>query len=417
MMHPDIQPQNNPTDFGAVLSAKIGAESIDQLPLLDQIHADALRVLEEVGVKCQSPEVRAIFEETGLAAYDDTTGHLYILSPLVEQALATVPKRADYWVPANAFGIGGTAPFVYDDATGDLVQPTFEHLVHICKIAQAADVVGFMARGVLIPKQEVKVMDTMIAHCRKPIYAAAVTEAGIERAEAIHRTRGNLTVQFSIINSPLNVIESMVAPFLTCVRKGIPTYVSTMPMAGLSAPYSMSGLLALTHAEALFGITLAQLVNPGVTVVHAGLPSIANINKNYAVDLGLIAHNAANLLLDHVNKKLDLPSIHSACTTSEDAPSLKAETDAVNGYALFKKYGFHQMRHAFGFLKELVSFSIAKLERHIDLCRETLPAETPVYTFDAYDPDGFDAIQRNGSQPNYMRDDHTLKNIQRHFLA
>ena len=54
---------------------------------LRKIHRDALRVLEEVGVKCASPEVRRIFEETGLAAYDETTGHIHVLSPLVEQAL------------------------------------------------------------------------------------------------------------------------------------------------------------------------------------------------------------------------------------------------------------------------------------------------------------------------------------------
>jgi len=35
--------------------------------------------------------------------------------------------------------------------------------------------------------------------------------------------------------------------------------------------------------------------------------------------------------------------------------------------AMMKKYGFHQMRHAFAFLKELLSFSIAKLETHIEL--------------------------------------------------
>ncbi|MCP4117593.1 MAG: trimethylamine--corrinoid methyltransferase [Desulfobacteraceae bacterium] len=392
------------------------SETLDQLPLLDRIHTDALRVLEEVGVKCESPEVRSIFEETGMAAYDETTGHLYVLSPLVEQALTTVPKRDRYWIPENAFGIGGTAPFVHDDATGELVQPTFEHLARICKVAQQADVVDFMARGVLIPKEEVKVMDLMTAHFKKPIYAAAVTEAGLAKALEIHNTRGNLTVQFSIINSPLNVIESMIPPFLSCVRKGIPTYVSTMPMAGLSAPYSTSGLLALTHAEALFGITLAQLVNPGVTVVHAGLPSVANINKNYAVDLGLVSHNSANLLLDHVNKKLKLPSIHSACTTSEEHPGLRAEADAVKGYALMKKYGFHQMRHAFGFLKELVAFSEEKLVRHVELCRETTPDQAPDVVFDPYDPEGFDAIQRNSSNPNYMRDDHTLKNMQKYFL-
>ena len=389
---------------------------LDNNGLLDKIHQDALRVLEEVGIKCDSPAIRRIFEETGLAAFDESTGHLHVLSPLVEQALGTAPGRDEYWIPEDSFGVGGTAPFVYDDRTGDLVEPTFEHLKKIASIVNQSEVVGFMARGVLLKKQEVKVMDTIIENCDKPIYVAAVTEAGLARAKEIHETRGGITVQFSIINSPLNVINSMVDPFLSCVRQGVPVYVSTMPMAGLSGPYSMSGLVTLTHAEALFGITLTQLVKPGLMTVHAGLPSIANIKKNYAVDLGLISHNVANLLQEKVNKKLNLPSIQTACTTSQEEPNEMAERDAVNGFAMMKKYGFHQMRHAFGFLKELISFSIAKLERHIDLCRESGPDQTPDFTIDPYDPEGFEAIARNGSQANYMRDDHTLKNTGKAFL-
>jgi trimethylamine:corrinoid methyltransferase-like protein len=385
--------------------------------MLDQIHQDALRVLEEVGVRCDAPEIRQIFEQTGLAAFDDGTGHLHVLAPLVEQALVTVPKRDQYWISENSFGVGGTAPFVYDDRSGELIAPTFDHLARIATIVDQADAVKFMARGVLIPKQEVKVMDVLVAHCQKPLYVAAVTEAGITRAEEIHTTRGNLTVQFSLINSPLNVMEAMEKPFLDCVRKGLPIYVSSMPMAGLSAPYSMSGLLTLTHAEALFGITLTQLVKPGITCVHSGLPSIANLQKNYAVDLGLISHNVANLLMSAICRKLELPSIHSACTTNEESPGLRAEQDAANGYALMKKHGFHQMRHAFGFLKELVSFSIIKLERHIELCEETGPDQAPDIRLEPYDVEGFDAIMRNGSRPNYMSDDHTLKNTGKSFVG
>ncbi|MBF0224377.1 MAG: trimethylamine methyltransferase family protein [Desulfobacterales bacterium] len=382
---------------------------------LSQIHQDALRVLEEVGVKCESTKVRKSFEDTGLAAYDETSRHIHILSPLINQALNLAPKRDKFFIPENAFGVGGTAPFVYDDQANELIQPTFEHLIRIAKIVNDADVVQFMARGVLVPQQEIKVMDTIIEHCDKPIYVAALTEAGITRAHEIHKSRGNITVQFSIINSPLNLIESMVDPFYSCVQKGIPVYVSTMPMAGLSGPYSMSSLLTLTHAEALFGITLAQLINPGITVVHAGLPSIANVNKKYAVDLGLVSHNIANLLMEKVNKMLELPSIQTACTTSEDNANQKAQDDAKIGFSMMKKYGFHQMRHAFGFLKELVSFSIDKLEKHIDLCRQ---AEPNFDVIDAipYDPEGLEVILRNGDRANYMRDEHTLKNIGISFL-
>ncbi|MBU1742291.1 MAG: trimethylamine methyltransferase family protein, partial [Proteobacteria bacterium] len=260
-------------------------------------------------------------------------------------------------------------------------------------------------------------IDTITGNCHKPVYVAAVTEAGLNRALEVHQTRGDIVVQFSIINSPLNLIEGMIGPFLQCVRMGLPVYVSTMPMAGLTAPYSMSGLVTLTHAEGLFGITLAQLLHPGVTVVHAGLPSIANVSKKYAVDLGLVSHNVANLLQEKVNQRLGLPSIQTACTTHEDHPGSRAEQDAINGFGLMKKYGFHQMRHAFGFLRELVSFSITKLERHIELCQETTPAQAPDYQFEAYDPEGFEAIARNGSQAGYMSDAHTLKNTGKVFLT
>lgn len=383
---------------------------------LEKIHSDALRVLEEVGVKCSSLKIRNFFENTGLAAFDETTGHIHVLAPLVEQAIASAPKRDAYWIPENSFGVGGTAPFLYDDQTGDLIEPTLEHVAKIAKIVNETDVINFMARGVLVKKQEVKVMETIIENCKKPVYFAAVTEAGIAKAKEIHETRGRMTLQFSIINSPLNIIESMVDPFISCLEKGIPIYVSTMPMAGLSAPYSMSSLLTLTHAEALFGITLAQLINPGITVVHAGLPSIANLQKNYAVDMGLVSHNIANILLEKVGKMLDIPSIQTACTTNQAEPNNIAKKDAINGFGLLKKYGFHQMRHAFGFLKELISFSIDKLERHAALCRDATPDDAPDYILEAFDEEGFEVIKRNSSTANYMRDDHTLKNTGKSFI-
>lgn len=384
---------------------------------LDQIHQDGMRILEEVGIRCTHPEIRQIFEETGMAAFDESTGHLHILSPLIEQALASAPKRSEFWVGDNSFGIGGTAPFIYDDDTGELILPSMEHVAKIARIANDADAVSFMHRGVLVKGQEVETIKTIADHCKKPIYISGVeTDAGLALAKKLSLSRGNVTLQFAIINSPLNVINGMVDPFLNAVREGVPVSLSTMPMAGLSAPYSLSGLLALTHAEALFGIVLAQVMNPGLTVVHAGLPSIANIQKNYAVDLGLVSHNIANLLMAKICARINLPSIHSGCTTSAADPGEQAEQDAIKGYALMKKYGFHQTRHAFGFLKELVSFSIEKLERHAELCFDTGPELAPEITVDDYDEEGFETIVRNGSAPNYMKDDHTLKNTGKVFL-
>jgi trimethylamine:corrinoid methyltransferase-like protein len=279
------------------------------------------------------------------------------------------------------------------------------------------DAVGFMHRGVLVKGQEVKVMETIAEHCKKPVYISGVeSDEGIALAKKLYNQRGNYILHFAIINSPLNVIQGMITPFLKAVREGIPISLSTMPMAGLSAPYSLSGLLTLTHAEILFGLTLIQVMSPGLTVVHSGLPSIANIQKNYSVDLGLISHNVANLLMEKVCARLELPAMHSGCTTSAESPGKEAENDAIRAYGLFKKHGFHQIRHSFGFLKELVSFSMEKLERHAAICAETGPEHAPDIVIDPFDEEGFEVIMRNGSNPNYMKDDHTLKNTGRVFL-
>ena len=89
--------------------------------LLEKIHADALRVLEEVGVKCVSKEVRQIFEDTGLAAFDEGSGHIHVLAPLIDQVLGTAPKRDQYWIAEDSFGVGGTAPFLYDRKSGSWI--------------------------------------------------------------------------------------------------------------------------------------------------------------------------------------------------------------------------------------------------------------------------------------------------------
>ena len=104
---------------------------LENLELLDQIHQDALSLLGEAGVKCDSSEVRRIFGATGSVAFDESIGHLYVLAPFVEQSLAPTPKRDHYWIPRNSFGVGGTAPFIFDGLTKVGAHPPVKHPTRI----------------------------------------------------------------------------------------------------------------------------------------------------------------------------------------------------------------------------------------------------------------------------------------------
>jgi len=181
-------------------------------------------------------------------------------------------------------------------------------------------------------------------------------------------------------------------------------------MAEISAPFCVNGVLAITHAEVLFTICAAQVLKPGIICIHDGLPSIADHKFNYRPNYGLVSHNVLNLLMAHLNMMLDLPTIQSGATTNENNVTVRALTDARKGLAIFKKYGFHMIRHAFGFLGGMVDFSIKKLEKVIRIAEEVSEKDAPELSIPSYDERGMESIQRYGLGM-YKDDPFTTANI------
>jgi len=391
----------------------LGEETVT---MLMQAHEDALWILENLGVGCKQPEIQDVFrkfEADGLAVvYED---RIYVTSGLVEKSLETVPGLDHFFVPVNSFIIGGTAPYVYDDEAGEGgLAPTPEDVARIAQIAEKSDVVAGMGRGIKL-KDEVQQMNIMVEHCSKPLYFAVTADASLERAIEIYETRKNIMIVFCLTRPPLEVNENFSEHFVKVVKAGLPLFISAMPMAGISAPYCYNGVLSMTHAEVLFGICAAQLLDPGVTCVHAGYPTIADPRIEYNPNYGLISHNFLNILMAHLNLMLDLPTFQSAGTTHEEHPTKRAYQDAKMGQALCLKYGVHMIRHPFAFLRYLIDFSFAKLEKAIEIAEAVTPADAPEVEMPVYDERGMESIQRTGLGM-YMEDPLTTANLAKIFV-
>lgn len=388
----------------------------DTVDMLFQSHKDALWILENVGVGCRQPEMLAAFsqyESDGLAIVYDN--RVYIMSDLVEKCLKTVPSVSDFFVPLNSFFIGGTAPYLYDDVTGKGgVMPTEEHVKKIAEIAEKNSAVGGMGRAVKL-KDEVVQMNIMDDICSKPLYFAVTSDASLKRAVEIYEQRKNIMIVFCLTRPPLEVSENFSENFVQVVKAGLPVFVSAMPMAGISAPYCYNGVLSMTHAEVLFGICVAQLLNPGVACVHAGYPTIADPRIEYNPNYGLKSHNLLNLLMTHLNLMLDIPTFQSACTTHEEHLTKKAYEDARVGHAMCLKYGFHMIRHPFAFLRYLIDFSIEKLETCIEILENTTADDAPDIEMPVYDEGGMESIQNTGLGM-YMEDSLTTANLGKIFV-
>ncbi len=394
--------------------AMLGEETVS---MLGQVHQDALWILENLGVGCREPRILEAFgrlEEEGLAVVYEN--RVYIMSGLVEKCLRTVPGVDGFFVPRDSFFIGGTAPYVYDDAAGKGgLLPTPEHATRIARIAQESRAVAGMGRGIKL-KDEVQQMSIMAEHCSKPIYFAVTSDAALERAKQIYERRKNLMIVFCVTRPPLEVNENFSASFVKVIEAGLPVFISAMPMAGISAPYCYNGVLAMTHAEVLFGICTAQLINPGVTCVHAGFPTIADPRIEYNPNYGLISHNYLNILMTHLNLMLDLPTFQSAGATHEEHLTDKAYEDARMGQALCRKYGFHMIRHPFAFLRYLIDFSFEKLEKAIRIAEEVTADDAPEVEPAVYDERGMESI-RNFGLRMYMEDPLTTANLGKIFVS
>jgi len=398
------------------LSKSVSLLGNDTVDMLLKVHDDAMWILENLGVHCKQPQIQGAFrkhEADGLAMlYED---RIYVTSALVKQCLRTVPGVKDFFVPLNSFFIGGTAPYVYDDEKGNGgLMPTPEHVEQIARIAERSGPVAGMGRGVKL-KDEVEQMNIMSQNCSKPLYFAVTSDASLGRAKELWNERNNIMIVFCLTRPPLEVNENFSDHFVKVVEAGLPVFISAMPMAGISAPFTFNGVLAMTHAEVLFGICAAQLLNPGITCIHAGYPTIADPRIEYNPNYGLVSHNLLNVLMAHLNLLLDLPTFQSGGTTHEEHPTDRAYADAKMGQALCLKYGVHMIRHPFAFLRYLIDFSFAKLEKAIQIATEVTPGDAPEVEMPVYDERAMESIQRIGVG-SYMDDPLTTANLAKVFV-
>jgi len=393
--------------------ALLGRETVE---MLQQVHLDALWILENLGVGCKEPRILEAFkklEGDGLAVVYEN--RVYAMSGLVEKCLRTVPGVDAFFVPKESFFIGGTAPYVYDDKAGKGgLMPTPEHATRIAQIADRSKVVGGMGRGIKL-KDEVQQMSIMAEHCSKPLYFAVTSDAALARAKEIYEQRKDIMIVFAVTRPPLEINENFSEIFVKVIEAGLPLFISAMPMAGISAPFCYNGVLAMTHAEVLFSICTAQLINPGMTCVHAGYPTVADPRIEYNPNYGLISHNYLNILMTHLNLMLDIPTFQSAGATHEEHLTEKAYEDARMGQALCKKYGFHMIRHPFAFLRYLIDFSFEKLEKAIQIAEEVTADDAPEVEAAVYDERGMESI-RNFGLRMYMEDPLTTANLGKIFV-
>lgn len=259
---------------------------------ISQIHEATLHILRETGVKVLSSAMLQMLSDKGLQA-DKESGIVRFSKACVEDALAKIPRVFEVFdregKPAFTLGdgtprvaAGHNAVFWVDSATGETRASTVsdvEQFARICDALPNIDVVGIpvMPQDVPDPKASLPYgVRACIENSTKPIYFSTdkpeVNRACIALLRAAFAgDLGSQVYGMSQLSptSPLYWEESVLEALKDTVEMGVPLAILPEPNAGVSAPFTLAGLLTVNNAECISGLVMSQLIRPGARVLYA----------------------------------------------------------------------------------------------------------------------------------------------------
>jgi len=254
---------------------------------VERINEQALEILQKVGIKFGSKRAVSILEDAGCDV-DRNDLSAKIPVKLVEQSLKTLPSSFPLagLDPKNDFicGDGGLyytsitqPPWIRDLRSRERRLATLEDLVLCARLTEAMDEIQEWCPMVLpndVPThlRSIKALQISILHNSKHIMGMALPEPEnglfMECFDAVLGDRKRLRERpiFTVLHellSPLSNDGYMLDNLLGMAPYRPPVLVQCIPLAGATAPITLSGTVLQETAEFLGTMTLLQIVEPG----------------------------------------------------------------------------------------------------------------------------------------------------------
>jgi trimethylamine--corrinoid protein Co-methyltransferase len=411
-----------------------GAFSEDEIAAM---HDTALRVLEDLGIRILLDEARAIFR-TGGALVDDDSQMVRIGRDMVGAALATAPRsirlraanpaHEQVFEPGAALFMAGAGCPNVTDAIRGRRPGSRESFVETLRLQQSFDVIHMHGpsaepQDVPIHQRHYALMQDQLTNCTKPLFVYSRGRGQVEQSfEMIRLARGLDEAAFqngvwatTVINSnsPRQLDIPMARGIIDFARAGQLTLITPFCLAGAMAPITVSGALVLQHAEALAGITLAQLTRPGAPVAYGGFSSNVDM-KSGSPAFGTPEHIRANLGSGQLARFIGLPW-RSATGAASNTADAQGATETVNALWAAMLAQATVTVHAAGWLEGGLSFGYEKfildieaLQTLAELCR---PADADTAAL------AYEAIAEVAPGGHFFAAQHTMERYQTAFYA
>ena len=340
---------------------------------VEAIHEAALKLLEDVGVRCALPEARDIFRRAG-ALVDEADQRVRLGRDIVAAGLLTVPAELTLTPrnPAHAVRMGGahlaTAAVLGPPNCTDLGRGrrsgTLADLSELLKLTQYFNIIQMNGWPVEPLDIEVRFrhLDAALAmltltdkvpyvFCQsRQRIADVLTLCAMARGETLEEFSRRPGV-FSIINTntPLQYDVPMTVGVIDMARYGQPVLLTPFVMAGASTPATIASAMALNSAEVLFGMSLAQLVRPGAPVLY-GCAAMSIDMKTGAPAYGLADMQRCTLIGGQMARRYNMP-MRSSNFSSSNIPDFASGYESASACHAALGAGAHLLMHAAGWVE------------------------------------------------------------------
>jgi trimethylamine--corrinoid protein Co-methyltransferase len=256
------------------------------------IHDATIHILATVGIKVLGGRMLDFLAGKGCRV-DRALGIAYPSAAMIADAVGSVPRtfelhdrtgRAAFLLGDGLAKIaaGHNAIHWVDSDTGETRPSTVgdvELFARICQSLDGIDMIGIPVMPQGVPDPQASLLHGIracVENSTKPIYfstdRASVNDAAIRLlAAAFEGDLGSMAYGICQLSptSPLYWEEGVCDALERTVRQGIPLAILPEPNAGVSAPYTLAGLVTMNNAECLSGIVMTQLLKPGSRVLYA----------------------------------------------------------------------------------------------------------------------------------------------------
>ncbi len=355
---------------------------------IQKIYTHGVKILEEVGIKLNHPEILALLKENNVRVEGDIA---FFTRDLVESWISKAPESFTLHArnPVYDSLIGGTqsnfissygCPTVYGlDGTSRPSQLTdyirFAKLIHQCDhfsinggiIAQPCDVSADLSHLIMV-YAAAKVSDKCLMgipcsefQMNQIMDMAAILFGG---KEALIQTPRILTMIST--TSPLQLDEMALGALLVSARYNQPLIISPGPAAGTTGPIDLAGNMALATAEALAAIVIAQMVRPGVPVIF-GLQCFGANLKTANIAIGSPAYALQAKHTAALARMLKLPSRCGGTTTDALCVSPQSGYEGMLSMLTACQNSVNLIVHSAGVLDSFAAISYEKFIMDLEI--------------------------------------------------